>query len=62
MFDSELHQRFILERLKGLREQASLERQLPKFPLRRQLAKLLHRLAFRLERIEARVELGRAQI
>lgn len=52
MFDSELHQRYTLERLQELREQAELERHIPKSSLRHRLAKLLHRLAFRLERTE----------
>jgi|GEM_PF-1957267 len=62
MFDSELHQRFTLERLQKLREQAALERQLPKSSFRRRMAGVLHGLACKLEGIEARVELGRAQI
>jgi len=52
MYDSELHQRFTLERLQKLRVQAELERHIPKSSLRGQLAGFLHRLAFRLERRE----------
>ena len=52
MFDSELHQRFTLERLQKLREQAELERCIPTFSLRCQLARFLHRLACRLEQRE----------
>ena len=57
MFNSELHQRHTLERLQKLREQAELERHIPKFSLRCQLAGFLHRLAFRLEHTEP--QLGR---
>jgi hypothetical protein len=52
----------MLERLQDLREQAALERQLPKFSFRRRIAQFLHRFACKLERIDARVELERAQI
>ena len=62
MFDSELHQQFTLERLQELREQAALERQLPKSSLRRRVAGVLHGLACNLERMEARGELQQAQI
>ena len=62
MFNSELHQRYTLERLEDLRQQAALERQFFKSPLRHRLAVFLHSLASKLEGLEARGELQQAQI
>jgi len=45
----ELHNQYVLERLNQMRQQASLERQIPQVSIRHQLARVLRSLSERLE-------------